>query len=107
MRILIDECVPERLAKSLLPHAISTVANMGWAGKKNGELLRLMAEEKFEAFITVDQNLQYQQNLRDTRIAVIVLSAASNRYSDLLTLIPSIHSILTTAESGKIYTIKK
>ena len=43
-------------------HEVQTVPEAGWAGKKNGELLKLLAG-KFEAFITIDKNLVYQQNL--------------------------------------------
>jgi hypothetical protein len=60
---------------------------MGWAGKKNGELLQLMGPHRFEVFLTVDQNLRYQQNLRAVGVAVIVLVAATNRMADLVALI--------------------
>jgi len=50
---------------------------MGWCGRKNGELLALAAAE-FEAFITVDQNLPYQQNIATLPIAVVVLVTPSN-----------------------------
>jgi hypothetical protein len=63
MRILLDECVPRRLARELAGHDVRTVPEMGWSGKRNGELLQLMAGQGFEVFLTVDQNLRYQQNL--------------------------------------------
>ena len=55
---------------------------MGWAGIKNGELMRL-AEEEFDAFVTVDRNLSYQQDIPRYSIALIVISSISNRYDDL------------------------
>lgn len=62
MKILLDESLPARLAHELHGHKVVTVAEAGWSGKKNGELLKL-AESKFDVFITIDQNLQYQVNL--------------------------------------------
>ena len=61
MRILLDECVPRKLTRELPGHECRTVTEMGWAGIKNGRLLRL-AENQFDVFLTADQNLQYQQN---------------------------------------------
>lgn len=60
MRVLLDECLPKKLKRDLLEyHEVSTVPEMGWAGKKSGELLKLAAS-KFDLFLTVDQNLTYQ-----------------------------------------------
>jgi len=65
MNLLLDECLPRKLKDDLPGHAVSTVLEMGWAGTKNGTLLRL-AETAFEVFITADRNVEYQQNLRST-----------------------------------------
>lgn len=59
MNIIIDECVPNIVKKRLPRLGISTVQLNGWAGKKNGELLRLV-EDKFDVFVTSDKNLKYQ-----------------------------------------------
>ncbi len=72
MKILLDESVP-RLLKLRLPHLdFSTVQEMGWAGLRNGELLR-RAKEHFDIFVTADQNLRYQQNLSGRKLAILVL----------------------------------
>lgn len=89
MRVLLDECLPKRLKHLLIGHKVQTVPEAGWAGKKNGELIRL-ATGKFDAFITIDSNLIYQQNLSDVPFGVVVLSARSNRLADLETLVPAI-----------------
>ena len=68
MKILLDECVDERLAYDFAGHDVLTVRQMGWKGKQNGELLAL-AEKQFEAFVTTDRNLSFQQNLTRFRIA--------------------------------------
>ena len=89
MRILLDEDVPRRLAAMLAGHAVSTVQRSGWAGIKNGKLLGLAAIE-FDVFLTMDANLQFQQNLATLPIAVLVVEAASNRMEHLVPLVPEI-----------------
>ena len=73
MRILLDECVPKPMHKLLTGHACSTVQDEGWGRIKNGDLLQ-RAEGRFDLFITSDQNIRYQQNLADRRIAILELS---------------------------------
>lgn len=63
---------------------------MGWLGKKNGELLRLMTENNFELFITFDRNLPYQQNLQTLKTTIFVLRAKDNTRETLRLLIPKI-----------------
>jgi len=75
---------------------------MGWSGKKNGELLRLMSQEGFTIRITTDQNLRYQQNLQQAGVAVIVLVASSNRLPDLLPLITDTRKVLNTITPGEV-----
>lgn len=82
MKILLDECIDRRFAREFGDRYVRTVPQMGWAGIKNGELMRL-AEEEFEAFVTVDRNLSYQQDIPRYSIALIVISSISNRYDDL------------------------
>ena len=62
MRLLLDESVPRRFARSLATHVVRTTVEMGWSGIKNGELLARAANE-FDALVTVDKNLEYPQNL--------------------------------------------
>lgn len=69
MRVLLDECLPRRLNRDLVGHDARTAPEMGWASKRNSELLRL-AEREFDAFLTVDRKLQYQQKLSAFKIAV-------------------------------------
>lgn len=78
MRVLIDECLPKKLKRELAGHDVITVQEKGWSSKKNGELLRLLDGE-FDLFLTADQNLEYQQNLSYTTVAIIVLVAPNNR----------------------------
>jgi predicted nuclease of predicted toxin-antitoxin system len=82
MKILFDESLPKRLKKHFAGFAVKTVPEMGWQGKKNGELMSLMAS-RFDVFVTADQNLVYQINLRHALIPIIVLKSPTNRYDDL------------------------
>ena len=100
MKLLLDECIDRKFAKEFVDYEIKTVPQMGWAGTKNGQLLAL-AQAEFDVFITVDQNLSFQQNLSQFDIAVIVLQASSNRLADLKPLTPQILAILITAARGQ------
>ena len=74
---------------------------MGWAGKSNGELLEL-AEGQFDAFLTIDQNLEYQQNLEQLGVPVVLLIGPSSRFDDLKKLVPKILTVLGDLKPGKI-----
>ncbi len=101
MNILLDESLPKRLKKHFTGHIVKTVVEEGWQGRKNGELMTLMAE-KFDVFVTADQNLTYQINLRHTLIPVIVLKAKTNRYNDLSPLIPAVIKRISSHRLDKI-----
>jgi hypothetical protein len=105
MKILLDECVPRRLRNFLPGHEIKTVPEMGWGGIKNGKLLAI-AQEEFEVFLTVDQNLPFQQNLARLRICVMVVPSRSNDINDLLPLVPAILAALPTVEPGQVITVR-
>lgn len=87
MRVRLDECVDWRLSRDISGHDVKTAHQMGWATIKNGELLA-RAAEYFDVFVTVDRNLAFQQNVAAFAIAVIVLSAKSNRPADIKPLVP-------------------
>ena len=99
MRLLLDECVPARLRKSLPTHQVSTVVLEGWSGIKNGKLLAL-ATTKFDAFVTVDKNLPYQQNTALRSIAVWVLDTVSTELPYLVSLLPTLEKALVNLKKG-------
>jgi hypothetical protein len=101
MNVLLDECLPRKLKYDLPGHTVATVPEMGWAGTKNGALLRL-AETHFQVFITVDQNVEYQQNLHSTMLAIVVLVAPNNRLETLRPLIPKVELLLPTIQPGDL-----
>lgn len=76
MKILFDQGTPSPMRHALVGHTVSTAYEMGWAQLENGDLLNA-AEASFDAFITTDQNLRYQQNMRGRRLAILVLPTTS------------------------------
>lgn len=99
MRLLLDECVPARLARALPAHSVVTVVQAGWSGVKNGTLLALAAASGFDALITVDKNLRYQQNPEALAVRVVVLDAVSNELKALLPLVPRLEAALLASQN--------
>jgi predicted nuclease of predicted toxin-antitoxin system len=101
MKILLDECVPRRVKDYLAQHEVQTVPDAGWAGKKNGELLEL-AQGRFDVFLTVDQNLGYQQNLTGSAVAVVLLLVADNSIDSILPLLSELQKTLLAVRPGEM-----
>lgn len=97
--------MPRKLRRELTSHDVRTVPEMGWSGKKNGELLQLVAPQGFEVLLTVDQSIRHQQNLQAAGVAVIVLVAPSNRLADLVPLMPSVQAALGSIKAGDVVEI--
>jgi hypothetical protein len=77
MKILFDQGTPVPLRRHLGKNEVVTAAEMSWSQLTNGELLAAATQAGFEVFVTTDQNLRYQQNLNDRKIAIVVLMTAS------------------------------
>jgi hypothetical protein len=101
MRILLDESLPRKLAAELPGHKTQTVQDRGWAGFKNGALLRAAASE-FDVLLTGDRNLEFQQNVGNLSIAVIVLQAVDNRIETLRPLLPQVMEALKGIQPGQL-----
>lgn len=99
MRVLLDECLPKKLRLLLVGHEVITVGQAGWSGLKNGKLLGL-AQEGFDVFVTIDQNLAAQQNLSNFKIAVVVLMSPSNELEQLAALVPKLLGLLSSPITG-------
>lgn len=104
MKVVIDECLPRRLAKSLTGHKVYTVQQIRLNGLLNGVLLKAINDD-FDVFVTIDQNLVFQQNLKSVKIAVIVLCARTNRFDDIQPLVPAILKALQKIKPGQIVQI--
>ena len=92
MRLLLDENLPKRLKQDFLAHEVFTVREKSWNGIKNGELLKLLLENDFDALLTFDKNLQHQQNFQKYTITVFVMSAKMNTYEELKKLTPIVEN---------------
>jgi predicted nuclease of predicted toxin-antitoxin system len=95
MRILLDENFPADFA-GFLVHAeveVITVHSLGWSGVKNGELLR-RAREICDVFVTLDRNLEFQQNIKVLPFGIVVVRSRSNRVADL---VPHVTSLIAAA----------
>lgn len=77
MKILFDQGTPVPLRRHLLPHLVDTASERGWAEMQNGDLLAAAETAGYDALLTTDQNLRYQQNLATRKIAIIVLKTTS------------------------------
>ncbi len=106
MRVLLDECVPRKLKRELAGHEVLTVTEHGWSGVKNGRLLAL-AKAEFDVFLTVDQNLKYQQNLKSFNIGIILLAAKNNRLKTLLPLAPQVREALDNIKVGDFVRVEE
>jgi hypothetical protein len=104
MKVLIDENLPRKLANYLTGHECRTVAECGWAGKKNGQLL-LLAESLFDVLVTLDKSVPYQQDVTSRRIAILVVRARSSRIQDLLPRIPDCLVALERIRPGEVVRI--
>jgi hypothetical protein len=97
VRLLLDESLPRPLTDLLVGHDVQTVTQMGWTSLDNGALLR-QAAAQFDALLTADQNIEFQQNLKTLSIAVVVLVAHSNRLESLEPLVPDVLRVLETLQ---------
>jgi hypothetical protein len=106
MRVLLDECVPRPFKQQLPEHLVSTVQELGWAGKRNGELLVLIRSSDVEVFVTTDQNIEKQQNVRKLGVRVVVLVAKSNKLGALLPLVPRLKDALGKVTPGEVMRVE-
>lgn len=105
-RVLFDEDVPRPLRRDLFGFEIQTVIEAGWAGVKNGELLR-RADGAFDVFLTADRNLIHQQNLTGIRLGIVVLALGSTKVNDLRLAIARIAAALESVQPGQVLIITR
>lgn len=103
MKILLDENLPKQLKTEFGPdYDVKTVRDMGWLGKKNGELLRHIVFNGFDFFVTIDKNLRYQQNLDHIELKIFLLLAINNRRETLQALVEKIKGMIKKGNLQKI-----
>lgn len=99
--MILDECLPRKFGRELVGHEVSTVAKAGFAGVKNGELLKKI-DGLVDAFITVDQNLPSQQSVSRHTFGVIVLRARTNKIEDIAPLAADVLAALSALTPGTV-----
>jgi hypothetical protein len=97
VRVLLDEHLPVDLAPELHGHDVDTVVGRGWAGVKNGELLRRMAGS-YDALVTMDRSIEFQQPTAALPFGIVVVHAPSTRMLHFRPLLPAI--LLAVAAIG-------
>ena len=105
MRLLIDECIDERLRLLFPGHDCQTARFAKLAGLKNGRLLEAAEAAGFDVLITTDQSIPDQQNLARRRLSLIILCGPPNRLRDLESLVPSAVSALGSIGRGEVVRI--
>ena len=106
MKILIDECLPSRLKHQYPDHIVFTVQEMGWEGKKDKELLKLAVDEGFEIFITIDKNIEHQQNISEIRLGIIVFDIPRTKLENLIPMTNKVIELISKARPFKVYQVK-
>ncbi|MEY4902295.1 MAG: hypothetical protein RLZZ292_110 [Bacteroidota bacterium] len=107
MKILLDENLPIKLRVDFgEEHNIYSVSFMGWSGKKNGELLGLMVYHGFEALVTLDKNIPFQQNIEKFPIRYFVLDASENKISTLQPYILALQQLLVEGNDDKVLVVQ-
>lgn len=102
MKLLLDENLPHDLRHHLIGHDVFTVYFMGWSSLSNGELLAQAAHSGFYAMLTLDNSVQYQQNLATLPISIVILRCDSNDLADVLPLVPRLIEVLAKLDPKTI-----
>ncbi len=103
MKILIDECLPEDIKKEFTGHLVSTVSDLGWNSMTNGMLLSATIKDGFEVFVTIDKNLQYQQNLKKYNLIIVVQDSHKSDLEILKLIVPKVLLNLSSLEKGEAH----
>jgi hypothetical protein len=101
VRVLLDENLPHDPISELRGHDVATVQGLGWAGVKNGELLRRAAGQ-VDAFLTMDRKLEYEHDLSILSFGVVVIRARSNRVQELQPLMGTVREAIGRIRPGKV-----
>ena len=106
MKILLDECVTKRLKPHLSQHEVASVTEKGWSGLKNGQLMAAASGEGFDIILTIDKNLQHQQNIGKYPLIVVILNSPSSKLEMLVTFLPSFEKQIPAFTKGKAYLVE-
>ena len=101
MRILIDECVHVGVKDAFSGHVVKTVTQIGWRSSKDGPLLTF-AQDQFDVFVTIDRNLERQQNLTKLKIGIIVVRVLPNEIRFYKPLFEKLMAAAETVRAGEV-----
>ena len=101
MRLLLDECVNAGVRKALSGHLVSTVAESGWSSIKDGPLL-LLAQQRFDVFVTIDRSLEHQQNLARLKMGVVIIRVPNNEIESYQPIFELIRTAVEAARPGVV-----
>jgi len=107
MKLLLDENLPHRLYKDFpAEHPAYSAKFMGWEGLKNGELLSKMIEENFDALVTWDHNIEFQQNFKNYPVTVFCFHTPDSKYETLKPLVSKIISAINHGTKSGVVSIE-
>lgn len=101
MRVLLDECIDQRLARDLPQHQVDHVRRLGWASLDDGDLLR-RASDTHGVFVTVDRGIPFQRSIAELEIAVIVVRVKRNTRSSIVQLLPKLLREIEGSTPGQV-----
>ena len=101
MRILLDECVNAGVCKAFPGHRVKTVAQTGWRSTDDGPLL-VLAQQQFDVFVTIDRNLEHQQNLKKFSLRFVVVQVRSNEITSYLPLFAQLNEAAESVHAGQV-----
>ena len=107
MKILLDECVTKHLKSHFTGHQVSTVRELGWSGVKNGKLMSLCVENGFGILLTIDKNLQHQQNLDKYPVTIVIFNSYSSKVEELVEFLPEFELQLPSYQKHHAYQIRR
>jgi predicted nuclease of predicted toxin-antitoxin system len=101
VHILLDECVNAGLRAAFPGHAVRTVAEIGWRGSPDGPLLTY-AQAHFDVFVTIDRNLEHQQNLRKLNLGFVIIRVPSNEITSYCPLFSEVQAAAENVRAGEV-----
>jgi hypothetical protein len=105
MKILLDECVTRKLKKHLTNLEVHTVTELGLSGFKNGKLLAAAEQRGFDVLLTIDKNIDYQQNIGKFNLTLVVFDCFKSNIKYLTPLVPDFLNQLSGFQKGRTYII--
>lgn len=102
MKIIVDECLPKRVTSFFEEHEAYTVPQIGLSGTKDTELLEELHSKGIDIFITIDGNIEYQQQFQNRCFGTIIIRSVSNRFLDLIHYKEQILNAITNIQAGEI-----